>query len=257
MTPAPLPPGPDGPPHGPPLDRQALLAALRARAARGGRPGAGQEAVPLAAGIDPALPGGGLARAGLHEVLAGDPGAAAGFCAMVLGRTAGPVLWIAPEAEAWPSGLGRFGLPPAQLVLVRAAQGADALWAMEEALRCPTIGGALLMLRDIDTAAARRLQLAAGTGGALGLLLRPDGDAPAAGTALTSWRVSALPSQGAGAGALGDPRWQLDLLRCRGGAARGWATTWRASLDRLDLDAPAEAPEEAAAPARRAAGRRR
>ncbi len=240
------------------MDRQALLAALRARVARAGPAGGGSprsEAgfVPLAEGIDAALPGGGLARAGLHEVLAGDPGAASGFCALVLGRTAGPVLWIGPDPEAWPPGLARFGLSPAQLVTVRAGQR-DALWAMEEALRCPAIGGALLMLHDIDPPAARRLQLAAETGGALGLLLRPDGDAPAVSAALTSWRITAQPGAGGAAPALGDPHWGLELLRCRGGAARSFTTVWRASLDRLDLDGAAD---EATAPARRAAGRRR
>jgi protein ImuA len=254
MAPDPTLPAPDG--HE--LDRQALLAALRARVARIERAGgtlSRSEAgvVPLAEGIDAALPGGGLARAGLHEVMAGDPGAAAAFCAMVLGRTAGPVLWIGPDPEAWPPGLARFGLSPAQLVLVRAGRK-DALWAMEEALRCPAVGGALLMLQDIDLTAARRLQLAAETGGALGLLLRPDGEAPAASVALTCWRVTALPGAGGSAHALGDPRWGLELLRCRGGAPRSFSTTWRASLDRLDLDGAAE---EVAAPARRAAGRRR
>ena len=239
------------------LDRHALFAALRARIARTERTGAGaalahsgQAVVPLAEGIDAALPTGGLARAGLHEVLADDLGAAFGFCAVVLGRTAGPVLWISPDPDAWPSGLARFGLSPAQLVLVRATK-ADALWAMEEVLRCPAVSGALLMVSDLDLTAARRLQLAAETGGALGLLLRPDG-APAASVALTCWRVTALPSIGVGAQRLGDPRWQLDMLRCRGGTPQSWSTTWRASLDRLDLDAQAEVPE----PARRVAERR-
>ena len=105
------------PPTRPPLpalDRSALLAALRARMARMDRSGrnaplaAGHagDSVPLCAAIDQSLPGGGggLARAALHEVLAAEPGAAAGFCALVLARAARPgdaaevrgsLLWIA------------------------------------------------------------------------------------------------------------------------------------------------------------------
>ena len=88
----------------------------------------------------------------------------------------GTVLWIAPDPDAWPPGLARFGLSPAQLVLVRAPREQDGLWAMEETLRCPAVGAALLVTRELDLTAARRLQLAAEAGGVLGLLLRPDED---------------------------------------------------------------------------------
>ncbi|TCZ57151.1 ImuA family protein [Roseicella aquatilis] len=219
------------------MDRPALLAALRARSARPDRHGAGVEgSVPLCAAIDRHLPGGGLARAALHEVLAADPGAAAGFCALLLARSRGSVAWIAPEPAAWPSGLTRFGLAPADLLLVRAERRQDALWAMEESLRCPGIAGALLAVDGLDPAATRRLQQAAEAGGGIGLLLCPDAaeeSGPAA--ALTRWRVGAVAGSG-GAQALGDPRWSLDLLRCRGNRPQGWEVTWRPAAERLDLD---------------------
>ncbi|TDG26668.1 ImuA family protein [Paracraurococcus ruber] len=230
------------------MDRPALLAALRARIARldrsGGAPAG--DGVPLCAAIDRALPGGGLARAAVHEVLAADPGAAAGFCALVLARSRGPeggaVLWIAPEPDAWPPGLFRFGLSPADLVLVQAPRRQDALWAMEECLRCPGVAGALLAVDGLDLTAARRLQLAAEAGGALGLLLRPEAEAEGGATAaLTRWRVGALAGTGS-AHDLGDPRWRLDLLRCRGGRPQGWDVTWRSAAERLDHDA-AERPD--------------
>ncbi|WP_137177762.1 ImuA family protein [Roseomonas sp. AR75] len=236
-TPYPLPPEPL------PMDRPALLAALRARIGRLERAGAAAAlarsqagVVSLSESIDAHLPGGGLARAGLHEILAAEPGAAAGFCAVILGRTAGPVLWIGPDPDAWPPGLVRFGLSPADLVLVRAPRPTDGLWAMEEALRCPAVGGALLTLSDLDLTAARRLQLAAEAGGALGLLLRPDTEDPGPSAALTRWRINALPGDSGSPHKLGDPRWQLDLLRCRGSTPRTWTVTWRTTTDRLDTD---------------------
>jgi len=221
---------PDSPPDFPPghaLDRPAVLAALRARIARLDRSGSRPEgdSLPLCDAIDQRLPGGGLARAAVHEVLAADPGAAAGFCGLLLARARGTVLWIAAEPDAWPPGLARFGLSPADLVLVQVRRPLDALWAMEESLRCPGVAGALLMLSDLDPTAVRRLQLAAETGGALGLLLRPDAADGGASAAHTRWRVGALAGTGSAHG-LGDPRWRLDLLRCRGGPPRsGWM--WR------------------------------
>jgi protein ImuA len=268
-------PGMDpGAPQGgaPGMDRPALLAALRARIARldrssGGGPGSA-ESVPLCPGIDQHLPGGvGLPRAAVHEVLATDPGAAAGFCALLLARATrqgaaegepgGTVLWVAAEPDAWPPGLARFGLSPADLVLVQARRPVDALWAMEESLRCPGIAGALLALEataELDMTAARRLQLAAEAGGALGLLLRAaqEGEAeqPPTTAALTRWRVAALPGAGGSAHDLGDPRWRLELLRARGGRPQRWSVTWREAAERLDLDTETEA-EVAATPVRR------
>ena len=217
----------------PPLDRPALISALRARIARMERAGAadalaahGGDVIPLSPAIDSALPWGGLARAALHEVLTAEAGAAAGFAAMVLARAGGTVLWIAPEPDAWPPGLARFGLLPAHLVLVRAARQQDALWAMEETLRCPAVGAALLACGEIDLTAARRLQLAAEAGGVLGLLLRPDEDNAAPTAALTRWRIGAAASNSASPHALGDPAWNLELLRCRGGRPATWRATW-------------------------------
>jgi protein ImuA len=225
------------------FDRAALISALRARTARlegAGRIEAGE--VPLAAGLP------GLARAALHEVVAESPGCGAGFCAVLLARSGGTVLWIGDDGLlAWPPGLAGHGLSPAQLVLVRAGSVADALWAMEEALRCPAVSGVLLSLGvqvTLDLTVTRRLHLAAGTGGALGLLLREDAETGAgsaadqswrgAGSAAaTRWRVAAL---GASRG-LADPRWEIELLRARGGRPAGpWAVTWRAAAGELELD---------------------
>ncbi len=245
-------------PDQPALDQGTVLAALRARVARLeglGRARHGTEPVPVAPGIP--LPGGGLARAAMHEVAAISPGAAAAFCAVLLARSGGTVLWIASGGseglQAWPPGLARCGLSPANLVLVRAERWADALWAMEEALRCPAVTGALLAVEDaarLDLTATRRLQLAAETGGALGLLLRPDAPNPDPSAAASHWRVGPLPSGGGGHG-LEDPRWQLELLRARGGRPGGpWAVTWRAASGALDLE-EAEAPAEETRRARR------
>src|SRR4051812_10634549 len=120
----------------PPFDRLALRAALTARHATGARATGG---VSLCPAIDAALPGGTLPTAALHEIVAEEARAAAEFCALLLARlaarSAGSLLWIA--AGDFPTGLARFGLSPADLLLVRATRPEDALWAMEQGLASP------------------------------------------------------------------------------------------------------------------------
>ena len=55
------------------------------------------------------------------------------------------------------------------------------LWAMEEGLRSGAVSAVLGEVATVPPIALRRLQLAAETGGATGLLLRPPGAALAAG----------------------------------------------------------------------------
>ncbi|MBL6455811.1 hypothetical protein JMJ55_10795 [Belnapia sp. T6] len=229
-----------------PLDQSAMLAALRARVARleaGHGDRRGRDAIPICDGLP--LPGGGLARAAVHEVLATSPGCGAAFCALLLARTGGTVLWIALEVDmllAWPPGLARFGLLPAELVLVRARRWPDALWAMEEALRCPAVTGAVLALpqeqsaeaHPLDLTATRRLQLAAEAGGALGLLLRPDAASVAPSATTTRWRIGAYPTDADAT--LDEGCWQLELLRSKAGRPGGpWAVTWQAATGQLVL----------------------
>jgi protein ImuA len=255
----PPPPPPIAPPDTDPpgIDQQTLLAALRARVARlegAGREEHGAAPIPVCEGLG--LSGGGLARAALHEILAAEPGCGAAFAAMLLGRAGGTVLWIGAGADAltaWPPGLARFGLLPANLILLRAAQWSDALWAMEEALRCPAVAGVLLApdwagdpaAQALDLTASRRLQLAAEAGGGIGLLLRPDLAEPPPSVAASRWRIAAQNAAGAGQG-IGDPCWRLELLRQRGGRPGGpWRVTWRAAAGRIDREAEALEAESA------------
>src|SRR5690242_644820 len=93
------------------------------------------------AAIDDALPGGGLARGAVHEILGAggdeeDGAAAAGFAAAILTRLgAGPVLWCLKRPDLYGPGLAEHGLDPARLVLVSAPRDEEILWAMEEGLR--------------------------------------------------------------------------------------------------------------------------
>ena len=185
--------------------------------------------------IDRMLPGGGLRAGCIHEV-EGDE-AATGFCAALLARAGGvggcgevpggELLWLARGYDLYAPGLVRYGIGAGRLLVVSGlGRRDDMLWAMEEALRCRALAGAVAETGAIGLTAGRRLTLAAEETGVLGLLLsrgepgrRWGGEGVSA--AVSRWRVESVPG---GAGA--EPVWRVQLLRCRGGRRAEWRVGW-------------------------------
>src|SRR5438128_9742080 len=129
---------------------RTLLPELRERVRRIERPAeTAHGALPFGvAAIDRALPGGGLARGALHEILGvggdeEDGALAAVFATRGLGRLVaagdGMVLWCLPRPDLYGPGLAAHGLDPGRLMLVRVPRDAEILWAMKEGLRAPGI----------------------------------------------------------------------------------------------------------------------
>ncbi len=201
--------------------------------------------------LDGVLAGGGLAQAAVHEVQPArtvwDDGPAAAFTAAVLGaaqaQANGPVLWIAARQDLHVPGLAAFGLDRDRLLLARAGGDTDALWALEEALRCPALAGAAAEVAAFDRVAARRLQLAAEQGGVPGVLLQrrriPTGGRQDPSAAATRWRIGAVPGgDGPVMGLPGRPRWRLELLRNRGGPPSDLEVEWDDATGGIALAAP-------------------
>ena len=185
--------------------------------------------------IDAALPGGGLALGGLHEIAGGGPdaehgAAAALFAAGILARIPGPVLWVLEQRDLFAPGLAGAGLHPDRVVYAQAGRQ-EAMLVMEEGLRHRGLAGVAAEISGrITLSASRRLQLAAEA---------TRGDCPAA---------AASPAGGGGAGRGGgggdavadrgaavgpaDPR---GARMCRGlGGCAGGSTCCGAGADGLD-----------------------
>jgi protein ImuA len=178
--------------------------------------------------IDQHLPEGGLALAALHEVAGGgngavDGAAAALFTAGIAARTRGQVLWCVTRQDLFAPAIAQAGLLPDRVVYVEAADGQSVLACFEEGLRHGGLGAVVAEVATLTMTASRRLQLAAEGSGAIGLAIRrwrrqaeaADFGQPTA--AVTRRRVSALPSTPLPVPGIGRARWQLELIRCRGG----------------------------------------
>jgi protein ImuA len=202
--------------------------------------------VGIAAPIDAAL-GGGLACGAFHELAPmtlPQLGATSGFAMALAARAGGEVLWIATDfvinegGGPYGPGLGLFGLAPARLLLLRVPKPVDALWAMEEALRCRALACVIAELPGqgeiADLTATRRLTLAARDGASVrnsgfGLLLRHKATAlPSA--AMTRWQIASALSVpdalGAPLGNLGRARFDLSLCKNRRGPPGRWTIEW-------------------------------
>jgi protein ImuA len=150
-------------------------------------------------------------------------------------RAGRAVLWIEPEAAAFEGGalygpgLELLGLPMARLIGLRVAHERDGAWAMEEALRCravaAVVGEFAREKSSLDLTMLRRLALAAGEGGGLGLLLRHYA-CPQPSPAVTRSEIAAAPGARDAFGGLGRPAVVLSLVRNRRGPTGRWLLAW-------------------------------
>jgi protein ImuA len=178
--------------------------------------------------IDRHLPDGGLLCGAVHEVTgaadgAVDGAAAALFCAGIAARSHGHVLWCLTARDLFAPALAQAGLTPDRVVFAETRDENALLATFEEALKHGALSAVIAETGKLSMLASRRLQLAAETGGTLGLLIRrwkraalsSEFDLPSA--AQTRWRVHSLPSSPLPVEGIGRARWQLDLLRIKGG----------------------------------------
>ncbi|KWN65904.1 translesion DNA synthesis-associated protein ImuA [Burkholderia stagnalis] len=121
------------------------------------------------------LPDAGWPASRLVELLTQQPGIGElRLLAPVLARLAGrPIMLVQPPHPLQPLALAYWGVDPAGFVTLRAPRMADALWAVEQALRAGTCAAVLLWQSAVRADALRRLNLAAQSGSALFFLFRP------------------------------------------------------------------------------------
>lgn len=143
----------------------------------------------------------------------------------------GTVLWVQDAAALRLTGRPyRPGLPAAlrrRLVHVAARTPEDALFALEEGVRCHELACVIGELagnpRALDFTASRRLSLAAERHGVPLYLVRLDA-ARDLSSARLRWQVAAAPSPAPrwNAQAPGSPSWRAELFRARGHAPGEW-----------------------------------
>jgi protein ImuA len=161
-----------------------------------------------------------------------------------------PLLWVQERMAILESGrIHPPGLPTSNLIHVEARDARDALWAMEEGIRCAGLSCVIGELwgdpAALDFTATRRLAVAAERTGVPCWLVRLGG-IPNLSGARMRWRVASAPSllNPLDAKAPGVPAWDAELFRARGFPTGRWSIVHEADAFHL-----------AAAPGGRALGK--
>lgn len=179
-------------------------------------------------------------RPTLSELFAAHPrdGGWAGFLLAQVG-TDKPLLWVQDRMAILESGrIHPPGLPTQNLIHVEARDARDALWAMEEGVRCACLSAVIGEIwgdpRALDFTATRRLAVASERSGTPCWLVRLGGTANLSGARMR-WRIASAPSlaNDFDPRASGTPVWDAELFRARGMPPSRWSLAHEA--DRFHL----------------------
>lgn len=177
--------------------------------------------------IDELVGEGGFGRGDLVEWLADGSGRSGGWGsgasslalvgAAAASREGGKVVVVDRRGSFYPPAAVTWGVALEALVVVRAANEADELWAVDQVLRSDQVASVVAWPERLEGRVFRRLQLAAEEGGVVGMLIRSARYARE-----PSWAQTRLLVRGeAGVGESEGRRVRLEALRSRGSQGGG------------------------------------
>ena len=176
----------------------------------------------------------------LSELFAAHP-RDAGWAGFLLAQTdcEKPVLWVQERMGILESGrIYPPGLPSSDLIHVEASDAREALWAMEEGLRCPGLSCVIGELWGdpavLDFTSTRRLAVAAERSQVPCWLVRLGGTPNLSGARMR-WRIASSPSLAdpLDQRAPGTPAWDAELFRARGMPPGRWGLAYEADTFHL------------------------
>lgn len=139
-----------------------------------------------------------------------------------------PLLWVQERMAIVESGrIHPPGLPYTNLIHIEARDARDALWAMEEGVRCAALSAVIGEIwgdpKTLDFTASRRLAVASERSGTPCWLVRLGGTANLSGSRMR-WRLTSAASLAHpfDPRAPGAPAWDAELFRARGFPPGQW-----------------------------------
>ncbi len=183
--------------------------------------------------VEEAFPNGVFPVGAVHELLCGSTEQAAAGSGLVTGilssllQHGGICVWIGRKRRLFAPALSLFGVEPHKVIFISLTHDKDALWVMEEALKCSGLTAVVCEVSDLDFKLSRRLQLAVEQSRVTGFVMRNAAEKPGSTACAARWRVTPLPSVAPdGLPGLGFLRWQVELLKVRNGRTGSWILEW-------------------------------
>lgn len=182
--------------------------------------------------INQAFPNETFPVAAVHEFISTCPeesAATAGFISGLLGTLMckGCCLWVGTENIAFAPALKTFGVKPDQVIFINPTTAKEALWIIEEGLKCEAISSVVGEIPDLGFTESRRLQLAVERSRVTGFILRcttrPVGNV----ACVSRWRIRATESYAeSNIPGVGMPSWEVELQKIRSGRPGSWLVHW-------------------------------
>lgn len=171
----------------------------------------------------------------VHEFVsasAEEVAATSGFVSGLLGALMlkGACLWVSGKKSIFPQALKTFGVTADQVIFIQASNNKDALWIIEEGLKCESLASVVGEVQDFSFTDSRRLQLAVEKSHVTGFIHRSNKGITGNTACVSRWRVRPLPSSTPDAlPGVGYPSWEVELSRVRNGKPGIWQVQWNDS----------------------------
>jgi protein ImuA len=161
------------------------------------------------------------------EDIAPTSGFIAALSSSIMRNNNGVILWISPSQILYPPALKNFGIEPDHVIFLNVHKEKEALWAMNEALKCNALSAVVAHLHGIDFKTSRRLQLAVEQSAVTGFIIRSHCKNAGTTACVSRWRISSLISESdTDLPGVGFPKWKVELLRIRNGKPGSWNFAW-------------------------------
>jgi len=181
--------------------------------------------------INAAFPNQTFPVSAVHEFLShskSTAAATAGFMSGLLGSLMrkGSCLWVCSQQSIFPTALKAFGVQPDQVLFVRVKDTRQALWVIEEGLKCESLSAVVGEVRDLTFTESRRLQLAVEKSHVTGFIHRSIRGQAGNVACVSRWEVTPVATDASDIPGVGAPVWNVELSKIRNGKPGSWRVQW-------------------------------
>lgn len=183
--------------------------------------------------IETAFPENVFPRGAVHEFIstsAENASSTNGFISVLLGKLMqknGHCIWISNKRKLFPPALKLFGVDPERILFIDAGKAKDALWTIEEALKCNALTAVVGEIDQISFNDSRRLQLAVEKSKVTAFIHRQQPKTVQVLACVSRWQISSVESALVdNMPGIGFSRWEVKLLKVRNGNTGKWIVQW-------------------------------